>query len=129
MKSINDFFKPLSREEKEVKELKVRQECRKKNEIIAKVAELTTKTSAEVIEIINLADENEVEGLVETGDVVRGAFQEMMNNVTVTIPPIEVQSTGIQLTDTKRAKMRKRPSNWQEIALYYMTFKKVRRST
>jgi len=87
---IHSYFKPLSREQKEYRELRIQQRHRLHSENRAKATELIICIAADAMNIIDGSDiaavnhaEQSNENPMNVGDTVQNAFQEILDPAVV----------------------------------------------
>ena len=112
---LTNYFSRLSREEKEQIALRNHQEGRIRNETRAAIEEKNdierNRIASQVIEIIDSDDSRDV------GNQVRDTFQAIMTNEVIVVVDT------IKNVDQSKRKYGRRPDNWKEITLDFMTYK------
>ena len=110
LKTILSFFKPLSREQLEVRSLQSAQESRL---LLEARSEATAAVAAEVIDLVTesiTVDDDDV------GTAVRLAFAQIDEDLLPT-------TTTVQLVRKRRHQNVLKPDNWREITQHYIIHK------
>ena len=136
MKKINSFFKALSREEIEAKELVSAQKRRRMIEEKERQESELNKTASTILtvidevddSIVNLVDHSDNEDNISSkvnlvGDSVISAVERVVADMGG--GSIVLVEPAIDKVPKKKRNYNKMPSNWTDIADYYATYKNI----
>ena len=126
LKTVKSYFKPLTREQFELRTLQSTQEAR---------LQLEARSSANksvVAEVIDLVGDAIIIDGDDVGDVVPAAFEQIIIDLDGEVVPVafeQIIEDIIPRTSTiihapvKRHRNVSRPDNWREIIQHYMVYK------
>jgi len=110
LKTVKSYFKPLTREQFELRTLQSTQEARLQLEA------RSTANASVIAEVINLVGDTIIIDGDDVGDVVPAAFAQIIDDITP-------RTSTIIHAPVKRHRNVSRPDNWRGIIQHYMVYK------
>ena len=126
LKTVKSYFKPLTREQFELRTLQSTQEARLQLEA------RSTANASVVAEVIDLVGDTIIIDGDDVGDVIPAAYEQILEDLDGEVVPVAFAQNIDDITPwtltiihapVKRHRNVSRPDNWREIIQHYMVYK------